>query len=174
MIRLGGGLDVVFGRKAVAELSFAIAAPDDAIDRDWLRPGESDAPLPLRIGDPALAVAGASVIEMSDLVDRGIGIFRRGRGPAAGACQGDISRRLRSAGWSRVNLDLVEARLDLVAGGQNREPHHPGSHGCESLNVAPEVDHRPRRAILGLDAPGAPWHRAAHSIAASSARMMAA
>ena len=103
-LRLDGCLDVVLGRKTVAEHSFAIASPDDAIDRDRLRPDQRHTPLPRGIGDPALAVAGASVIEMSDLVDRGIGIFGRGRCSPAGSCQGDIPRRRGAAGRASSKL----------------------------------------------------------------------
>ena len=56
--RLERRLDVILGRQAVAVDVLAVAAPDHAVDRRRLGPGDRDTPLARHSRDPAPAVAG--------------------------------------------------------------------------------------------------------------------
>ena len=84
-----------------------------------------------------------AVVQVGDLVDRRVGILGRGRGLAPGRRQRDVPRRLARG----EDLELVDARLGLVAGGQDRHPDHAGGDRGEPLDVAPGVGHRPGRCV---------------------------
>src|SRR5262249_40039662 len=72
---LARDFNVVFPGHAVAELPVLVAAPDGSIGGRDSRPPDRDPTAGGRRGDPASAVAVLAVIQMCDLVDRGVGEF---------------------------------------------------------------------------------------------------
>ena len=138
-----GRLEVILGRQSIRIGPLAITAPDHAVDRRRLGPGDRDHPPARRLRDPAPAVAVPAVVEVRDLVARVPRVLRRRRGRPS---HRDVPRR-GITHRDRVDFELVDAGLGAVAGREDRQADHPGPHRGEPLDVAPRVDHRAGRPV---------------------------
>ena len=84
-----GKFDAVIRRQPILEFFLSIAAPDDAIDRDGLRELQLHPTRARLVGNPTVTVPDAAVVDVRELMDRGVVVAGRCRF-CPNACQGDV------------------------------------------------------------------------------------